>query len=194
MAAGTALAYLALIAWTEFRPGGRFATDAAPAPSAIRAEFELTDHLGQPRDDQEFRGRSMLVFFGFTNCPDVCPTGLATIARVMDDLGDDAGQLQPLFISIDPERDTPEAMAQYVTAFHPGIIGLTGSTEQISATAANFRVYYERIDEAAAPDGYTMDHTAAIYLIGPGGAFVKSYSINATVDEVVADLRPRLEI
>jgi protein SCO1/2 len=152
---------------------------------SFQANFELTDHRGVVRTDEDFSGRWMLVFFGFTNCPDVCPTGLATIARVMDDLGSNAEQIQPLLISVDPERDNPAVLAEYVPQFHPSIIGLTGSPDQIKRTARTFNIYYERIEEAAIPGGYTMGHSSSILLFGPEGAFIRSYgysSANAWMD------------
>lgn len=192
-ALGAAGLYLTVTAVSDDWWRGPAATGSADAqPSAIRAEFTLTDHRGQRRTDEEFDGRWLLVFFGFTNCPDVCPLGLATIADVMDRLGKEAEEVQPLFVSIDPDRDTPEAMAEYVEAFHAKIVGLTGSTEDVAEAAANFRAYYEKVDDQAAPDGYSMSHTSSIYLIGPDGTFIKPYSYKASPEENAADLEQRV--
>tara|TARA_R110002073_G_scaffold138601_1_gene288372 strand:- start:58 stop:681 length:624 start_codon:yes stop_codon:yes gene_type:complete len=167
------------------------ATEAAG--SAISTDFELVDHTGKTATDENFRGKWLLVFFGFTHCPDVCPTGLATIAQVMDELGPEGEEVQPLFVSIDSERDTPETMAEFVSAFHPRIVGLTGATEAIASAAKNFRVYYGRVDDASSPNGYTMEHTTSVYLIDPEGRFVKPYSYNATSDDIADDLRRKLK-
>lgn len=163
-----------------------------PLPSSIMAEFGLTDHLGQARDDEDFEGKWLLVFFGFTNCPDICPVSLATMANVMEGLGDAAEKVQPLFISVDPERDTPEAMAGYVSAFGPAIIGLTGSTDEVAEAAGNFRAYFEKIDDATAPDGYTMGHSSSIYLINPMGRFVDVYGLDESPEEIVTDLAQKV--
>ena len=180
--------YLGATAMLGYDQVGR----ATPQPSAIRAEFTLTDHRGEPREDEDFEGKWLLVFFGFTNCPDICPLGLSTIASAMDGLGGAADRVQPLFISVDPERDTPEAMAGYVSAFHPGIVGLTGSTEEVAEAAANFRAYYEKIDDESAPGGYTMGHTSSIYLIDPMGRFVDVYGVDESPEEIVADLEEKV--
>jgi protein SCO1/2 len=160
---------------------------------AIDADFALTDQLGNPRRDEDFAGKWMLVFFGFTNCPDVCPTGLATIADVMDRLGPAADEVQPLFVSVDPERDTPEALAEYVDAFHPRLVGLTGSTAKIAEAAENFRAYFEKIDDDGAPGGCTMGHTSAVYLIDPAGEFVTVYGYDERPEDIAADLDERME-
>ncbi len=149
-----AMVLAALVVWTDQR------SDPGKASSTPHlARFELTDHTGVVRTQEDFAGRWMLVFFGFANCPDVCPTTLADIAAVVDDLGADAPKVQPLFISIDPERDTPRSLAKFIPRFEAGIIGLTGAPEQTERTAKSFFVFYEKIEEAVAPDGYTMGHT-----------------------------------
>ena len=171
----------------------RFGTEPSRATDAFRADFELTDHQGMARTDEDFAGRWLLVFFGFANCPDVCPTTLAEVAGVMDGLGAKAGRVQPLFISIDPERDTPAALAEFVPRFDAGIIGLTGTSAQISATARSFYIYYEKIEEAAAPDGYSMSHSSQLFLFGPDGAYVTAYAYGTPAEEIIADLNGRLD-
>ncbi|WP_321174959.1 SCO family protein [Brevirhabdus pacifica] len=121
--------------------------------------------------EADFAGRWQLVFFGFTHCPDVCPTTLAYMARVLDLLGAGADQVAPLFITVDPERDTPEVMAAFVSSFHPRLVGLTGSPQQAAEAARNFKVYHEHMADAHAPDGYTMAHAGHIYLMRPDGSF-----------------------
>lgn len=134
----------------------------------------------------------MLVFFGFANCPDVCPTTLAEVAVVVDTLGDDADKVQPLFVSIYPERDTPVALANYVPMFDADIIGLTGTPDQIERTARNFPIFYEKIEEAAAPDGYTMAHTSHLLLFGPDADFVTTWAYGTPAEAILADLRELL--
>lgn len=187
-AAGLYAALVLAPGWWRQEP-----TVVTTGEAAINASFELTDHLGETRRDEDFTGDWKLVFFGFTNCPDVCPLGLATIADVMDRLGQDAEQVQPLFISVDPERDTPEALAEYVAAFHPKIVGLTGSTAEITEAAGNFAAYFEKIEDTSAPDGYTMGHTSAIYLIDPAGEFVTVYGYDEAAEQIAADLEERME-
>ena len=184
-----AIAVAALFTWQR----GTSKEAAVEKQPTLQADFELTDHRGLVRTDEDFRGQWLLVFFGFTNCPDVCPMGLATIAQAMDELGDAAEQVQPLFVSVDPKRDTPEALAEYVPQFHPAILGLTGTPEQIDKTASNFAIYKERIEDPVAPDGYTMGHTSSILLFDPEGRFVRLFDYNASPEDIVRDLRGRVQ-
>lgn len=137
----------------------------------IRSVFTLTDHTGQVVTQADYLDRWQLVFFGFTNCPDVCPTTLAYMASVLDILGDDADEVAPMFITVDPERDTVPVMAEYVSVFHPRLIGLTGTEAQIAEAARNFRTWYERTEDDSAPNGYSMAHGGYIYLMRPGGTY-----------------------
>ncbi|MBM9595118.1 SCO family protein [Roseitranquillus sediminis] len=182
------LAVAALFFW-QSRPE---TTASAPQEPALQADFELTDHRGRTRTDEEFRGDWLLVFFGFTNCPDVCPMGLANIAQAMDELGGAADEVQPLFISVDPKRDTPESLAEYVFQFHPSIIGLTGTPEQVDETAETFAIYKERVEDPSAPDGYTMGHTSSILLFDPDGGLVRIFEYSATPEDIARDLRERV--
>ncbi len=141
---------------------------------------------------EDFAGRWMLVFFGFANCPDICPTTLSEVAAVMDGLGEDGKQVQPLFISLDSERDTPAALADFAPRFDAGIIGLTGTPDQIAKTAMTFKIFYEKIEEASAPDGYTMGHSSQLFLFGPKAGFVTSWAYDTPAEEIVADLRERI--
>jgi protein SCO1 len=160
--------------------------------AAFRPTFTLPDAEGRVRTPAEFAGKYLLVFFGFTNCPDVCPTTLAEVAQVMDDLGDDAAQVQPLFISIDPARDRGPGLAEFTAAFHPSIIGLAGDDAQTRAAADSFRIYYARQDDAAAPDGYTMSHSPALHLIGPDGNWLRQFTYGTPAADILADLQSRL--
>jgi len=161
---------------------------------AFRAEFELTDHEGMTRTEEDFARRWMLVFFGFANCPDICPTTLAEVAAVMDALGSDAKQVQPLFISIDPERDTPQQLAEFVPAFDANIIGLTGTPDQIKRTSESFRIYFEKIEEAASPGGYTMGHSSQLFLFDPQGGYVGAWTYGTLAEEILSDLKARMSI
>ena len=173
--------------------GSRAPEVGTSAASSVAAEFELTGHDGVVRTAEDFRGKWSLIFFGFTNCPDICPTTLAEIAQVMDDLGPQADAVQPLFISVDSERDRPGELAEYVPQFHPSILGLAGTPEQIEAAAASFKIFYERVPEQSAPDGYTMGHTSQVFLFDPDGGFVRLYGYGTPAPEITADLRARID-
>ena len=174
------------------RPAPESLGPTLPAGVAIGGPFSLIDETGAPVTEKTYRGRHMLIFFGFTYCPDVCPTELAKIAATLDLLGQDAQRLVPLFVSIDPERDTPEALAQYTELFHPAIVGLTGSEQQIAAVARAFRVYYNKVKTGPEPDAYTMDHSAFVYLMGPDGGFRQLFSPQATPEQMAAAIRAQL--
>lgn len=137
----------------------------------IRSEFALTDHTGRAVTETDFAGRWQLVFFGFTHCPDICPTTLAYMASVLDLLGPQAERVAPLFITVDPTRDTVPVMAEYVSAFHPRLVGLTGTEAEVAEAARSFRTWYERVEDDAAPDGYMMAHQGYLYLMRPDGRF-----------------------
>jgi cytochrome oxidase Cu insertion factor (SCO1/SenC/PrrC family) len=170
---------------------------AAPQPSQgnalIESEFSLVDHTGKPVADEDFAGTWQLVFFGFTSCPDVCPTTLIEVSAVLEKLGDDAQQVTPLFISVDPERDTPEVMAEYVANFDPRIVGLTGSQEQIKQAAQAFRAYYAKVEQENQPDGYTMDHSAFLYLMDPDGEYATHFSPSDEPAAIADEIRAYLE-
>jgi protein SCO1/2 len=189
--AAVAVAALAAAGLAAYGTRGPDAT--AGAASSVKADFELTGHDGVVRTEDDFRGKWTLVFFGFTNCPDVCPTTLAEIAQTMDDLGPQAGAVQPLFISVDSGRDKPMELAAYVPQFHPSILGLAGTPEQIEAAAGSFKIFYERVPEETAPDGYTMGHTSQVFLFDPDGTFVRLYGYGTPASEITADLRARID-
>lgn len=157
---------------------GLFGADGPAAPSAggvqlpqgvsLGGPFALIDHTGRAVTERDFAGRMALVYFGFTYCPDVCPTELGIMAEALDALGDQGEQVTPILITIDPERDTPAALADYVSRFHPRMIGLTGSAEQVAAAARAYRVFYARVQRPDMSD-YLMDHSSFIYLVGRDG-------------------------
>ena len=138
----------------------------------VGGPFELIDHTGQARTERDFRGKLMLVYFGFTYCPDICPTDLQAIGLAMDKLGAGADNLQPLFITVDPERDTREHLAEYVKLFHPRLIGLTGSRRCDPPAADAYKVYYAKVPLGKDAGDYTVDHTAFIYLMDRDGNYL----------------------
>ena len=159
--------------------------------AAIRSEFSLIDHNGNRVTEADFLGRWQLVFFGFTYCPDVCPTTLAYMANVLDRFGGEVERVAPIFITVDPSRDTPEVMAEYVQAFHPKLVGLTGSEAAVAAAA--FRVYYEKMEEETAPDGYLMAHSGHIYLMTPEGRFEDVFREGEqSAEEMAVDVLARM--
>jgi protein SCO1/2 len=160
--------------------------------ATVGGPFTLTDHSGRRVSDQDFRGKFLLVFFGFTFCPDVCPTALQVSAAALDKLGSKADRVVPIFISIDPERDTPEAMARYVESFHPRLVGLTGSTEEIAAVARAYRVYYRKAKDEKSAAGYTMDHSSIVYLMGPDGKFVSHFTHTTSPDAMASAIARHL--
>ena len=131
-------------------------------------ELQLTDHTGKPRTLADFKGKVVVVFFGFTQCPDVCPTTLVEMKAVKEKLGKDGERLQVLFVTVDPERDTPELLAKYVPAFDPSFIGLYGDAEATARTAKEFKVFYKKVP-GSSPTNYSVDHTAALYVYDPSG-------------------------
>src|SRR5947209_15926558 len=136
----------------------------------IGGPFALIDQSGKPRTDKDFRGKLMLVYFGFTYCPDVCPTDLQNIGLALDMLGEAGERIQPLFITVDPARDTPEHLKDYVPMFHPRLIGLTGDAAAIHSAAAAYRAYYAQVP--LKDDDYTVDHSSFVYLMGADGEYL----------------------
>jgi protein SCO1/2 len=163
------------------------------AREAITGEFSLVDHDGNPVTDEDYRGSWLLIFFGYTHCPDVCPTTLGAVSVAMDILGEDAAQVQPLFISVDPQRDTPEVLKDYASAFHPSIIGLTGTPEQIKAAAQTHRAYYAKAPSEEGGEigetDYAMDHSAYLYLMDPEGVYAHAFSPTDTPEEIAKRIR-----
>ena len=152
----------------------------------VGGPFTLTDHTGKRVTDQDFRGKLLLVFFGFTNCPDVCPTALQVMAAALDKLGPNAARITPVLISVDPAHDTPAVLATYVASFHPRLVGLTGSQAEIDAVAKAYRVYVRKVPDPKSTAGYTIDHSSIIYVMGPDGAY-RSHFTHATSPEVMAE-------
>ena len=153
--------------------------------------FSLTDQNGVNRTDREYRGKYLLVFFGYTYCPDVCPTTLAVIKSALDMMGSRADRIVPLFITVDPKRDTPEKLKTYLSSFGPRFVGLTGDDKAIASVAKEYRVYYQTRPAENGGD-YTVDHSGVVYLMDGSGAFIANYSLDNSPDAMAQDLLKRL--
>lgn len=160
------------------------------AEPAIGGPFRLTAHDGRILSSEDLAGSPFAVFFGFTHCPEVCPTTLSEISRVFDDLGDAAGGLTVFFITVDPERDTPEVLRDYISSFSGHIIGLTGTLDEIAQVAKEYKVYYEKVPTS--DGGYTMNHSAAIYLMGSDGNLRDAASYGADYAQILDKFRSLL--
>ena len=166
---------------------GRGPSPLANPAAAIGGPFRLTDQNGKTISDQDLKGHPFLVFFGFTHCPEICPTALADISQIMDQLGPDAGKVNALFVTVDPERDTPEVLKDYLSSFNPRFKGLTGDLAAIAQVAKSYRVYMKKVP--LDNGDYTMDHTALVYLMDKNGKFVSPFSLRRRPEEAAAELR-----
>ena len=158
----------------------------------VGGPFDLTDQTSHRRTDADFRGKLVVLYFGYTYCPDVCPTELQSISLALDKLGAAAETVQPVFITVDPERDTPARLAEFVASFHPRLIGLTGSLAEVRKTAVAYRTFFAR-NSATAPGEYSVDHTGFIYLVGKDGHYLGFLPPGASPDEIADAIRIRLE-
>ena len=183
-----AIATLALAACT---PGGPKFESADVTGAGFGRDFSLTDSSGKPRGLADFRGKVVVVFFGFTQCPDVCPTALATLAEAIGKLGPEGERVQGVFITIDPERDTPELLSRYVPAFHPRFVGLRGDAAATERVAKEFKVVYRKA-QGATPGSYTMDHSAGMFVFDPQGRLRLYVSHGQRADALAHDLRELL--
>ena len=181
------LAFALIVGWWQVDgPGAETAIGQRPLP-LTEMEFSLTDQNGQSVGPDRLVGRPSLVFFGFTYCPDVCPTTLADISVWLDDLGSDAQRLNTILISVDPERDTINALADYLSYFHPQMRGWTGSPEEIARAAKGFRATYEKVPTGG--DGYTMNHTASVFLFRADGRFASTIDYHEPREVAVPKIR-----
>ncbi|HUB43859.1 MAG TPA: SCO family protein [Acetobacteraceae bacterium] len=155
---------------------------------AVGGPFTLENSSGKTVTDQDFRGKFMLVYFGYTYCPDVCPTTLNAVASALDKLGPKAKALTPIFITVDPQRDTPGVMKQYTAAFSPAIVGLTGTPDEIAKVAREYRVYYARHVTGPGPNDYSMDHSSILYLMGPNGRFIAPVRADESPAEMATEI------
>lgn len=163
-------------------------TGANPGRSVIGGPFNLVSGDGKAVTDRDFRGKYLLIYFGYTFCPDVCPTSLNTVAEALDRLGAKSDRIQPVFITIDPKRDNQEAVKQYAAAFGPRMLGLTGTQEQIDAVAKAYRVYYREHRTGPGPNDYSMDHSSILYLMSPDGTFISPIRAEQPAETIAATL------
>lgn len=166
---------------------------ARSLPALFGGPFELVDHRGRAVTDRDFAGRHMLIYFGYTYCPDICPTDLSNLAVALDEIGPLVDKLQPLFITVDPDRDTKAVLRDYAGAFHPTLLGLTGTQEQISGVAKAYRVHRRKFRlEGAPPEDYLVDHSSLAYLMGPDGKFVTMFPHGTQLERIAEILRKYL--
>lgn len=166
-----------------------YGTDITGADFA--KSFKLTDHSGKVRTLADFKGQVVLLFFGYTHCPDICPTTMADLAKAMKLLGEDSRRVQVLFVTVDPERDTPQLLAQYVPSFYPSFLGLYGTLDEIAATASDYKIYYSK----QASDGqakYTIDHSAGVYAYDPDGRIRIYLKYGQKPEQIASDLKTLL--
>jgi protein SCO1/2 len=156
-------------------------------PSAVGGPFQLVDQNGKSITDKDLKGHPTLIFFGFTHCPDICPTTLFEVSEIMRELGKDADRVRALFVTVDPERDTPEKLKDYLSSFDPHLTGVTGDMASIAAMGKAYRVYFKKVPLDGG--GYTMDHTALVYLMDKEGRFVAPFNMKRRPEEAAADLR-----
>jgi cytochrome oxidase Cu insertion factor (SCO1/SenC/PrrC family) len=180
-----ALGGYALLASRNMVPGGS-------GTALVGGPFSMVNHKGEQVTEKNFLGKPMLLFFGFTFCPDICPTELQVMAAALTQLGDAGKDIQPIFVSIDPERDTPQVMAQYVGAFGDSFIGLTGNADQVAKMAQTYRVFYAKQDNKQDPASYLMDHSSIIYLMGTDGKFLKHFTYSTDAKALAEGIKQAL--
>lgn len=161
------------------------------AGALVGGPFELTDQLGRRVTDKDFRGKLMLVYFGYVYCPDACPTALQNMADAIDQLGPAGDDVVPIFITIDPARDTAEVLKDYAEAFHPRLRALTGTPEEISKAARAYRVFYRKVEETA-PGEYIMDHSSIIFLMSRDGRYLTHFTHFSLPEPMAAEIKKRL--
>jgi len=174
-----------------FRPQGGGEGSGLGA-AAIGGSFHLTDQNGQTRTDADFRGKLMLVYFGYAFCPDACPTALQAMTVALNKLGPAAEQIVPIFITVDPERDTPEQLKRYAENFHPRLVALTGTADEVAAAAKAYRVYYAKQKTPDVTGGYLMDHTSIIYLMGRDGRYLSHFTHTSAPDAIATEIKKYL--
>ena len=187
----TLLFAAAPIAAEELPSAAQLMDDLMWSRGPIGGPFTLIDHNGKVRSDTEYRGKLLLIYFGYTYCPNVCPTDLVAISEAIDSLGAAGEAIQPIFITVDPERDTPAHLADYVSSFHPRLIGLTGSPAQIREVALSYKVYYAKVKDERSED-YAIDHSGLFYLIGRNGEYLGFIPPLTSPDRLIEILRLQL--
>lgn len=171
--------------WLVFGRGG----DSSNAGVAIGGPFSLIDKDGHPFTDRNLLGRYALIYFGYTYCPDVCPTTLNSVGAALDLLGPQAARLRAVFITVDPQRDTPKVVGDYVAAFSPRLLGLTGTPKQVAVATDAYRVYAARHKTGPGPEDYTMDHSSLLYLMAPDGHFVAPIRADETPAAMATEIK-----
>jgi protein SCO1/2 len=187
-----AAAFLIGAVGAVFMRGGFEPVTMTSGKALIGGPFTLTSHKGETVSNKDFHGKIMLVSFGYTYCPDICPAELSVISSAMEKLGDKSGSVAPIFITIDPERDTVEQLGKYMSSFHPQIVALTGTEEAIKEAAQSYRVYYAKSQNASGDD-YLMDHSTFIYIMGPNGEYVTHVGYGVTAEELADKLREAID-
>jgi cytochrome oxidase Cu insertion factor (SCO1/SenC/PrrC family) len=178
---------LGVVSWRLLAPGG-----GAGGTALVGGPFTLTDQAGKEVTEQDFKGRFMLIYFGYTYCPDFCPMTLSTMVQALDLLApEQAEKVVPIMITIDPARDTVAQLANYVPLFSERLVGLTGSAAQIEKAAKEYRVYFNKVEQDD-PDAYLMDHSTFIYLMGPDGAYRRHFGADAKPEEIADGIRAEL--
>lgn len=162
------------------------------AGSSLGGDFSLVHHSGKPITQEAYDGQHKLIYFGFTYCPAICPTELQKITQALNILGPKGDSIQPLFITIDPERDTPEVIKEYVTLFHPRMEGLGGSVEQVKTVMKNYGIYANKVADKNSPDDYTMDHSSYIYFMSPDNQLISIYHMKDEAEYMAKDIAARL--
>lgn len=186
------LALAAILVVIGLAVGARLMVWSGDGHAAIGGPFAATDHNGRAVTERTFAGRWMLIYFGYTYCPDVCPTALGVMSVALDGLSPaERAKLVPVFFTVDPERDRPDVLKDYVTAFAPDMVGLVGTAEQTNAAKKAFKVYAEKAKGGDA-ENYTVDHSSILYLMGPDGAFVQHFPHGATAQDLLAGLQKHL--
>lgn len=178
------------LAWDHFQKPENIGSPVAGA--LIGGPFELVDHTGKTVTQDTYKGKYMLIYFGYTYCPDVCPTELQDMTTALEALGDKAKRVQPIFITVDPQRDTPEVMAEYVSNFYPGMVGLTGSEKQVAAAAKAYRIYYAKVAESEHDPDYLMDHSSVMYLMDGEGKLAAYFNSKMSPEDMAKAIAERL--
>lgn len=182
------LGLYAVLGMPGSKPTATSGPTTASGKALIGGPFTLTDHRGKTRTEKDFRGRYMLVFFGYTHCPDFCPTGLQAMTEALEAMGKDADKVQPLFITIDPERDTPTLLNEYRENFHPRLVALTGTVKSVAQAAKAYRVYYAKTGNKSGDD-YLVDHSTLTYLMGPDGKYLTHFRHGTPPKKVAERIR-----
>ena len=177
----------AAFAWHRLQP-----SNIATEKATIGGPFTLTDQNGQVKTDKDYKGQWILVFFGFTHCPDVCPTAIANMDQALKQLGPEAAKVHPIFITLDPRRDTPAELKSYLANFGPGWTGFTGNTPQIDMVTGEYKVYFAKQSMPESEIGYTINHSGFIYLMGPDGEYRAHFQHSDTPDVIAQGIRQHL--